>query len=105
MLKRNDGAACTDRLIRHLRAWRRAADVYFPAYRDRFTSHGLVTYPAVGDHEIGDDPWRKRRPDPWIDFKRRHVPLFKQVFAEQMLLTTLVVKLAVMAALATMLVR
>lgn len=68
-----------------VRAWRRAADVYFPAYRDRFTSHGLVTYPAVGDHEIGDDPWRKRRPDPWIDFKRRHVPLFKQVFAEQML--------------------
>ncbi len=68
-----------------VRAWRRAADVYFPAYRDRFTSHGLATYPAVGDHEIGDDPWRKRRPDPWIDFKRRHVPLFKQVFAAQML--------------------
>ncbi|MBS2937574.1 metallophosphoesterase [Nocardioides sp. J2M5] len=68
-----------------VRAWRRAAAVYYPAYRDRFTAHGLTTYPAVGDHEIGDDPWRKRRPDPWIDFKRRHVPLFKQVFAEQML--------------------
>ena len=37
-----------------------------------------------GDHEIGDDPWRRAR-DAWTDFKRRHVPDFKQVFADQML--------------------
>lgn len=67
-----------------MRAWRRAADVYYPAYRQRFDDHGLTTYTAVGDHEIGDDPWRKDR-DAWTDFKRRHVPLFKKIYAEQML--------------------
>jgi hypothetical protein len=64
-----------------LRAWRRAADVYYPAWFQRFTDHGLTTYPAVGDHEVGDDPWRVRTPDAWVDFKRRHIPQFKQIFA------------------------
>lgn len=67
-----------------MRAWRRAADVYYPAYRQRFADHGLTTYTAVGDHEIGDDPWRRGR-DAWIDFKRRHVPQFKKIYADQML--------------------
>lgn len=67
-----------------LRAWRRAAAVYYPAYRQRFADHGLTTYAALGDHEIGDDPWRQDR-DPWTDFKRRHVPQFKQIFADRML--------------------
>ena len=70
-----------------LRAYRRAASVYYPAWRERFAAHGLRTFPALGDHEIGDDPWRARR-DPWIDFKRRHVPEFKRIFAQQMLRTT-----------------
>jgi hypothetical protein len=69
-----------------LRAWRRAAAVYYPAYRQRFADHGLRLFPAVGDHEVGDDPWKAPR-DPWIDFKRRHVPVFKQEFADQMLTT------------------
>lgn len=67
-----------------LRAWRRAADVYYPAYRQRFADHGLTTYTAVGDHEIGDDPWRRGR-DAWIDFKRRHIPEFKRLYADHML--------------------
>jgi hypothetical protein len=67
-----------------LRAWRRAAAVYYPAWRERFADHDLRTFPAVGDHEIGDDPWRAPR-DAWIDFKRRHVPEFKRVFADEML--------------------
>ena len=67
-----------------LRAWRRAADVYYPAWRERFEARGLTTYPALGDHEIGDDPWRARN-DPWIDFKRRHVPEFKRIYADHML--------------------
>ena len=67
-----------------LRAWRRAAEVYYPAYRQRFADHGLTTYPALGDHEIGDDPWHTGR-DAWTDFKRRHVPQFKKTYAEQML--------------------
>jgi hypothetical protein len=67
-----------------LRAWRRAADVYYPAWRERFETRGLTTYPALGDHEIGDDPWQARN-DPWIDFKRRHVPEFKRIYADHML--------------------
>ncbi len=67
-----------------LRAYRRAADVYYPAYVERFADHGLRTFPAVGDHELGDDPWRARG-DAWIDFKRRHVPQFKRIFADQVL--------------------
>ncbi len=70
--------------VQRLRAWRRAAAVYYPAYRQRFADHGLRTYSAVGDHEIGDDPWRSRR-NPWIEFKRRHVPEFKRIYADQML--------------------
>ncbi len=66
-----------------LRAWRRAADVYYPAWLQRFDDHGLTTYPAVGDHEVGDDPWRVRGRHPWVDFKRRHVPEFKKIFADQ----------------------
>ncbi len=67
-----------------LRAWRRAADVYYPAYLQRFADHGLTTYTALGDHEIGDDPWRKGR-DAWTDFKRRHVPEFKSIYADHVL--------------------
>ena len=67
-----------------LRAWRRAAAVYYPAWRQRFADHGLTTYTALGDHEIGDDPWQARR-NRWVDFKRRHVPQFKEIYAEQML--------------------
>lgn len=67
-----------------MRAWRRAAAVYYPAYRERFADHGLRTFPALGDHEIGDDPWRAPGDD-WIDFKRRHVPEFKRIFADELL--------------------
>lgn len=67
-----------------LRAWRRAAAVYYPAYRERFEALGLTTYTALGDHEIGDDPWRRGK-DAWIDFKRRHLPVFKKTYARQML--------------------
>ncbi len=67
-----------------LRAWRRAAEVYYPAWRERFADHDLTTYTALGDHELGDDPWRAPS-DPWIDFKRRHVPQFKRIYADQML--------------------
>lgn len=68
-----------------LRAWRRAAEVYYPAWLERFSDHDLTTYPAVGDHEMGDDPWRVKGRHPWVDFKRRHIPQFKQIFADQAL--------------------
>ena len=68
-----------------LRAYRRAAAAYYPAWVERFTDHGLTTYTAVGDHEVGDDPWRSSRGDAWIDFKRRHVPEFKRIYADHLL--------------------
>jgi hypothetical protein len=68
-----------------LRAWRRAADVYYPAWFERFGDHDLTTYPAVGDHEMGDDPWRVKKRHAWVDFKRRHIPQFKQIFADHAL--------------------
>jgi hypothetical protein len=77
------GPVRTDR--QRMRAWRRAADAYFPAWFERFDEHDLRTFPAVGDHEVGDDPWRTRRPNRWVDFKRRHVPQIKDVFADHAL--------------------
>ena len=67
-----------------LAATRRAAAAYYPAWSERLADHGLVPFPALGDHEIGDKPWR-RPGDPWIDFKRTHVPAFKQLFARELL--------------------
>jgi hypothetical protein len=34
-----------------------AADIYYSAWKDRFTARGLVWHAAVGDHEIGDNNW------------------------------------------------
>lgn len=34
-----------------------AADLYYTQWMDRFTSRGLTPYPAVGDHELGDNNW------------------------------------------------
>ena len=67
-----------------LAATRRAAATYYPAWSERLADHGLTPFPALGDHEIGDNPWR-RPGDQWIDFKRRHVPEFKQLFARELL--------------------
>ena len=33
------------------------ADKYYGAWKDRIEDHGLKYYVALGDHEIGDDPW------------------------------------------------
>lgn len=69
-----------------MRATRRAARVYYPAWRERLDEHGLTTFPAVGDHEIGDDPWREKG-NRWVSFKRDHVPQFKALFVDEMLRT------------------
>lgn len=50
------------------------ADIYLPAWTRRMEAHGLKYYVAVGDHEIGDDPWQGD--------KRQLVPLYKQKFVE-----------------------
>lgn len=54
-------------------AVRRAAATYYPAWRKRFTDAGLSAFPAMGDHEYGDNDW----PTP----KRELVPTFKDAFA------------------------
>lgn len=52
----------------------------------RFRRHGLTAHPAVGDHDIGDNPWRYADPatkenGPWWDWKRRHLGLWRDAFA------------------------
>ncbi len=76
-------------------ALRLAADIYYPAWTQRFTRNGLRAFPAVGDHDIGDNPWRTPNgkgglrgyrsyavTTGWYDFKRAHVGLFKKMWAK-----------------------
>ena len=62
-----------------LRALRRAADFYYRTYERRFATRGLTLHAAVGDHEIGDNPWAGGRAT--RRFKQRHVDVAKQAFA------------------------
>jgi hypothetical protein len=55
------------------KAVHRAAATYYPQYLDRFREHGLTLYPAIGDHEYGDNPWPGS--------KRRLAPVFAREFA------------------------
>ncbi|MDP6112132.1 MAG: metallophosphoesterase [Planctomycetota bacterium] len=36
------------------------ASRYYPAWKARMEAHGLKWYAALGDHEIGDNPWKYR---------------------------------------------
>jgi hypothetical protein len=53
-----------------------AGDLYYTAWANRFTERGLLALPAVGDHEIGDNPW------PAGSFKLAAVPTFKKAWAD-----------------------
>ncbi len=48
------------------------ADQYYPQWINRFKDHGLKVYTALGDHEIGDNPWRNER--------AKAVPFYKEAF-------------------------
>lgn len=64
------------------RAVREAAKVYLKQWHARFAERGLPVYPAIGDHEIGDDPWRPTGnpdQDAWLRFKSKHLWLWKGV--------------------------
>ncbi|KQP64596.1 metallophosphoesterase family protein [Nocardioides sp. Leaf285] len=55
----------------------RAGALYFGAWARLFARHGLpLPHVAVGDHEIGDDPW------PGGSFDLAAVPTYKRTFAE-----------------------
>ena len=64
------------------RAVREAAKVYLKQWHQRFATRNLTVWPAIGDHEIGDDPWRPTgnpEQDSWLGFKSRHLWLWKAV--------------------------
>ena len=48
------------------------ADLYYPQWTKRFEHYGLQVYAAIGDHEIGDNPWR--------DAKTKLIPHYKKAF-------------------------
>lgn len=58
----------------------RMAAIYYPAWVERMKAHRLPFYAALGDHEIGDDPWP--------DGKRQLVPLYKQQFVKYLKMPT-----------------
>ena len=77
------GPVDTDR--QRMAATRQAARVYYPAWSQRLADHGLTPFPALGDHEIGDNPWTSSPGNAWMRFKQRHVPEFKKLFARELL--------------------
>ena len=52
------------------------AEIYYEAWKKRMEYHGLKYYAALGDHEIGDNPWPPG--------KAELVPLFKEQFTNYM---------------------
>lgn len=54
------------------------ADVYYPPWIKRMGDHGLKFYAAIGDHELGDDPW------PRGSRKLKAIGEFKRAFREHL---------------------
>lgn len=72
----------TNTVDQRRRAVREAAKVYLKQWHQRFATRNLTVWPAIGDHEIGDDPWRPTGnpdQDAWLRFKSRHLWLWKDV--------------------------
>jgi hypothetical protein len=65
-----------DTFAQQLQAVTHAGRCYYGQWAERFTQRGLTVYPAIGDHEIGDNPW-------FIgSFKYKAFKTFKDVWAE-----------------------
>jgi hypothetical protein len=56
------------------RAVTEAAGIYYPAWLAAFRAHGLSVFPAIGDHDIGDDPWSN-------PMRRKLVPTYRAAWA------------------------
>lgn len=54
----------------------RYAAIYYPAWTSRMNMHGLKVYAAIGDHDVGDNPW----PEGKVEL----VPHFKSKFRDYM---------------------
>lgn len=65
-----------DTMKQKKRAVRAAGELYYSQWLDRFDRHGLVVHAALGDHEVGDDPWRAGKP------KVRAFNTYKDVWAD-----------------------
>lgn len=52
------------------------AAIYYPQWINRMNAHGLKFYTAIGDHEVGDNPWPPER--------AKLVPSFKRAFREHL---------------------
>ncbi|HEU0285410.1 MAG TPA: metallophosphoesterase [Nocardioidaceae bacterium] len=62
---------------------RNAGHFYYGEWAKRFAARDLTVYPAVGDHEIGDNPWSGTGCyGSGCDFKRNAFPVFKQTWAD-----------------------
>ncbi|MBS41836.1 MAG: hypothetical protein CMH83_01420 [Nocardioides sp.] len=59
-------------------AVRRAARTYYPQWQQRFDEHGLAVFPAIGDHEMGDNPWPQGKRDLAPTFKSEWSRAFTQ---------------------------
>jgi len=47
------------------------AEIYYPAWVKRMQDHDLEFYTALGDHEIGDNPWHDEKAELVSYFKRQ----------------------------------
>lgn len=56
-----------------------AGDVIYPQWLERFDERGLTVHAAVGDHDLGDDPW--------IGGRVALVDTYKSVFSEHLIAT------------------
>lgn len=62
-----------------------AADLYYPQWLERFETRGLTVHAALGDHELGDNPWKNSEA---ADFKRSAAELFRTSWAKYLTVVT-----------------
>ncbi len=65
----------------HVRA---AARFYFTRWLRRWTARGMDVHPAVGDHDLGDNPWGSGTSG-YSHFRQRNVELFRHQFSRWIL--------------------
>jgi hypothetical protein len=59
---------------------RRAGSLYHSTNAERFAERGLTLHAAVGDHDLGDNPWAGATAR--LRFKRNFQDVFRDVFAD-----------------------
>lgn len=69
---------------------RRAGDTYYSQWVQRMRDHGLVPRTALGDHDIGDNPWRATSTmdterQSYTTFKHSAHETFKDVFSDHLI--------------------